>query len=70
MLAAMVKEFKLNNKQTSSAPSKTCYSKPTLERLGYVREMTLAGSGQNNESAGANIMCSADGYNINLMCQE
>ena len=65
----MVKEFELNIKQSSSTSSKTCYSKPKLEKLGYVREMTLAGSGQANESAGENIMCSAIGYDINEMCQ-
>ena len=68
MLVLTVKEFELNIKQSSSAPSKIYYSKPTLEKLGYVREMTLAGSGQANESAGTNTMCATIGYDINEMC--
>ena len=69
MLVPMDKEFELNNKQTSGASTKTCYSKPKLENLGYVREMTLNGSGQQSESNSASSgMCADPAFKVNLNC--
>ena len=67
MLALMVKEIELNNKQSTSAQSKTCYSKPKLEKLGYVREMTLAGSANANESVGSDMCVNTD-FKSNINC--
>jgi len=64
----MVKDFEMNSKQRSSAPSKMYYSKPTLEKLGYVREMTLAGGSQANESAGTGGMACEPDFKSNEMC--
>jgi hypothetical protein len=48
--------------------AKLRYHKPILESLGLVREMTLAGTGQSNESAGSNTMCADPMFDVNEMC--
>lgn len=45
------------------------YTKPTVESLGLVREITLAGTGDANESAGTNTMCADPVFDVNLMCE-
>jgi hypothetical protein len=53
---------------TPDRSPKLAYTKPALEILGLVRELTLAGTGQANESAGSNNMCADVLYDVNLMC--
>ena len=45
------------------------YTKPKMESLGLVREITLAGTGTSNESAGTNTMCADPLFDVNLMCE-
>jgi hypothetical protein len=63
----MAKEFKLKKQPHLSDRSRAAYTKPKLEELGLVREMTLAGSGSSNESVGS-TMCADPIFDINEMC--
>lgn len=61
-------EVHLSMKTQPKQEPKLPYIKPRLENLGLVREMTLSGSGDANESAGQNTMCADPMFNVNQMC--
>lgn len=67
-MKGFTRKGQLSNTSDTGRASRRAYSKPRLESLGLVKEMTLAGTGQASESASTQARCDSPSFRVNPQC--